>query len=109
MLSRRNVIENHLKKAQDAVAGRVKVLEGKKFDRKRQKRDPHLRSLQAEVRKYADRLKALDQIAAVNADVEARRAERLAKPKEPKVKKKKPVEAKAPKVKKERKAPAAEG
>src|SRR4051812_23204339 len=105
MLSRRTVIENHLSAAKAALEGRTKLLTEQQFDKKKRKRDVTFRQLEAEVRKYGKRLKALEKVEGVNADLEARRAAKAAQPKVPKVKKKKVVEVK-PKAKKEKKAAA---
>ena len=99
----RNVIETHLKQAQDALQDRMKLLTGRQFDEKRCKRDARVRELQGLVRQFNRRIKAFDKIVAVNQDLVTRRAERAAQPKLPKVKKKKPVAETKPKVKKERK------
>lgn len=84
----RQVIETHLKSAQQAAAARLQVLQGKKLDKKASRRDARLREIQALERKYKRRLKALGKIDAVNADLEKRRAEKAAQPKMPKEKKK---------------------
>jgi hypothetical protein len=99
----RPVIEEHLNNAKAALAARAQVLSGKKLDDKAKKRDATYRRLHAEVKKYTSRLKSLEKYLAICADVDTRRAERLATPKKKKEKKKKaPVEAK-PKAKGERK------
>lgn len=98
MSKSREVIEKHLKTAQEHLAARTKLLADKKLDKKQTKRDVTFRKLQALVRKYANRLASLDKLEAVLADVAQRRAEREAAPKVPKVKKKRAV-APAPKAK----------
>ncbi|MCX6106375.1 MAG: hypothetical protein NTY08_11165 [Proteobacteria bacterium] len=93
MLSRRQVNENHLKKAQESLQVRVALLTERKLDKKQTKRDVTFRKLEAIVRKYATRLKAMDKADAVVAAVVQRRAEKAAAPKVPKVKKKREVPA----------------
>ena len=113
MLSRRNVIENHLKQAQNLLSVRLKQLGERQLDDKAKKRDVTVRKIKAEVNQYKRRLAALDKIAAVNADLEQRRVERAEKAKLPKEKKKKaappaPAKGKGGGEKKQKKA-AAEG
>ena len=93
MLSRRNVIENHLKQAQDLLNVRLKLLGERQLDDKAKKKDVTVRKYKAEVNQYKRRLAALDKIDAVNADLVTRRAERAEKAKLPKEKKKKAVAA----------------
>src|SRR5690348_6586249 len=96
MLSRRNVIENHLKQVQALLAFRMKQLTERQLDPKAQKRDVTVRKYKAEVSQYKRRLAALDKVDAVNADLATRRVERAEKAKLPKEKKKRaaPVVAK---------------
>ena len=85
------------------------VRAAKKLDEKAKKRDVVVRKFQAVIRKYKSRIKAHDKVAAVNADLVTRRAERAARPKVKK-EKKKPVpktKEKAPKKAKAEKAAAA--
>ena len=111
MLSRRNVIENHLKQAQDLLNSRLKVLTERQLDQKARKRDVTVRKYKAEVSQYKRRLAALDKIDTVNADLVTRRAERAEKAKLPKEKKKKaappaPAKGKGGGEKKQKKAAA---
>jgi hypothetical protein len=89
MLSRRNVIENHLKRAEATLQSRTAVLTERQLGEKSRKRDVMFRKAQAEIRQYKRRLKALDKIDAVKADLEKRRVERAEAAKLPKEKKKK--------------------
>lgn len=104
----RNVIDDHIKAAETALAARLKVLTEKKLDEKARKRDVVVRKFQAVIRKYKGRIKAHDKVAAVNADLVTRRAERAAAPKVKKEKKKaaapKPKEKQARKPKAEKAA-----
>ena len=107
MSSSRQVIEKHLKSAQETLQTRQQHLTEQKFDKKKSKRDVKFRQLQALVRKYSNQLKALDKVDAVLAEVAQRRAEKAAQPKAPKEKKKRAApapKAKASGGKKEKKA-----
>lgn len=103
MVSRRTVYEAHKKSLTDALGRRKTALVAKKLDDKAQKRDPQFRKLKADIKKYDLRIKALDKVEAVKADLAARKEIRLSTPKVKKEKKKAVVVA--PKPKKERKAP----
>ena len=106
MQTRANV-ETQLKLAQDALTQRTQLLAARQMEGKKQLRlDPTYRQLDAVIRQYRRRLASLDRVAAVEADLVQRRAERAATPKQPKEKKKAAVtEApKAAKAKREKKA-----
>src|SRR5687768_3203021 len=81
MVSRRTVYEAHKQTMTDALAARKAVLAERKLDEKSQKRDTTFRKLKALVKKYDQRLKALDKVEAVKADLVKRREERAAMPK----------------------------
>ncbi len=91
----RNVIDDHIKAAESALASRIKILAEKKLDEKAKKRDIVVRKFQAIIRKYKSRIKAHERVAAVNADLVTRRAAKAAAPKVKKVKKKAAVAPKA--------------
>ena len=99
MSNRRIVYENHLAAYKKALAQRVELLKSRKLADKAEDRDPTFRAIKGKVRQFERRLRALDKVASVNADVEARRAERLANPKVKEKKPKAPAAA-APKAKK---------
>lgn len=107
--ARRALYKAHRETALAEVEARKKVLLGKKLDEKAVRRDPAFRRLRAVIKQYDRRIKALDKVDAVNADLVTRRAERAARPKVPKEKKKKVAAPKAEKPKKERKGPPAAG
>jgi len=92
MLTRRQVIEQHIKRAEEALKERTATLKERNIEGKKgTAKDVTFREVQAVLRQYHRRLKALDKADAVNVDVETRRAVRLSTPKVPKEKKKKPV------------------
>ncbi len=99
MSNRRPVYQENLVAYKKALTDRVDVLKSKKLDEKGQRKDPTFKLLKGKIRQFERRLRALDKVDAVNADVEARRADRLANPKV-KVKKPKAVAAPAAKPKK---------
>jgi hypothetical protein len=101
MANRRRVYERHLTSFKNALTVRTDVLKAKKLDEKAQKKDPTFRNIKGKIRQFERRLRAIDKLQAINAEVEARRAERLANPK---VKEKKPKAAPAAKPKKEKKS-----
>lgn len=103
MATRRELYESHKQTVTAQLEQHKKALAGKKLDEKAQKRDPIFRKLKADIKKFDLRIKALDKVDAVNADLVQRRAERAAQPKVKKEKKKKVAPA-AAKPKKEKKA-----
>ena len=103
MANRRAVYERHLTSFKNALSLRASALKAKKLDEKAQQKDPTFRNIKGKIRQFERRLRAIDKVQAVNAEVEARRAERLANPKV-KVKKPKAVAAPAAKPKKEKKS-----
>lgn len=106
MATRRELYESHKQSITAQLEQHKKALAGKKLDDKAQKRDPIFRKLKADLKKYDLRLKALDKVDAVNADLAERRAVRAATPKVKKEKKKKvaaPAKGEG-KAKKEKKA-----
>lgn len=96
MTQRKELYEAQLETANAALAARTKLLEGKKFDKKRMQRDPVFRALKAKVNVFKTRLGAIQKVLDLDVATKQRKAEKLATPKAPKEKKKKPVEA-APK------------
>lgn len=96
MAHRKSLYESQLNAATEALAARGKVLESKKFDKKRTERDPVYRALKAKVKVFKDRIAAIQKVLDLDVATKQRKAETLATPKAPKEKKKKPVEA-APK------------
>lgn len=103
MANRRAVYEIHLTAIKNALTHRAHDLQAKKLDEKGQRKDPAFRKLKGKIRQFERRLRAIDKVAATNAEVLARRAERLANPKV-KVKKPKAVAAPAAKPKKDKKS-----
>lgn len=105
MTTRREVAENHLNAAKQALDARKSALSGRKLNDKQVKRDATYRKIEADVRKWKKRLGAFDAVVALNAEVEQRRAEKAAQPKVKKEKKKvavaKPEKAKGGKKSKE--------
>ena len=104
MVTRRQIYEHYLKSAEAALKERVKSLADKKqLSEKQAKRDATCRKYEAVMRKFKRRIKALDSVDQVNADLVTRRAEKAARPKEEKPKKKAAEaapKAKAPKASK---------
>ncbi len=103
MANRRAVYERHLTSFKNALTLRTDTLKAKKVDAKAHSKDPTFRNIKGKIRQFERRIRALDKVQAINAEVEARRAERLANPK---VKEKKPKASSAPaaKPKKEKKS-----
>lgn len=96
MTQRKALYEAKLETANAALTARAKLLEGKKFDKKSMQRDPVYRALKAEVKAFKTRLASIQKVLDLDVATKQRKAEKLATPKAPKEKKKKPVEA-APK------------
>lgn len=107
-MSRREVVEAAMNSTTAQLQARAKILQStKKLEGRGCRKDPAYRALEATLRKYKKRIAALDAVVALNADLDRRRAEKAAMPKEPKAKKKKevaPVKAKGGGAKKEKKA-----
>lgn len=79
MVSRRQIYEHYLSKAEKALSERIEHLSNKRqMSEKQARRDATCRRYEAVVRKYKRRIKALEAMDLVNADVEKRRAERQA-------------------------------
>lgn len=104
-VDRKAVFEAQKKSAADALAARKAVLVERKLDDKAQKRDAQFRKFKALIKKVDGRLKALEKVEGVKADLATRAAERAARPKVKKEKKKKVVAVKTEKPKRERKGP----
>lgn len=96
MANRKALYESRLHSATEALTARSTLLEGKNFDKKRKQRDPQFRALKARVKVFKTRLAAIQKLLDLDTATKQRKAEKLATPKAPKEKKKKPVEA-APK------------
>ena len=96
MANRKDLYEIRLNAAAAALAARSQLLDSKKFDKKRKQRDPQFRALKAQVKVFKTRIAAIQKVLDLDAATKQRKAERLATPKAPKVKKQKSVEA-APK------------
>ena len=93
MANRKELWESELKLATDALAARAKLLESRKLDAKAQERDPVFRRLKSRTRMFKNRIAAIQRVLELNVSTAQRKAERLATPKAPKVKKKKEAPA----------------
>jgi hypothetical protein len=74
----RKITERQLTLAKDAAEARKKVLEGKGITGDAVANDPQWRNLDAKFRQIIARLKAISTVEGVAADLEKRKAERLA-------------------------------
>lgn len=93
MRQRRQVYEQHLVSYKNALSEWSTVLKGRQLEDKEQTKDTTFRKIKGKIRQFERRLRALDKVAAVNAETEARRAQRLATPKVKEKKAKAPASA----------------